>query len=129
MPDVSLRRIAQPTRPKPGFETPVSRDNSFWRLPTAASPDYAKNAALAGEPLRADRDGSGSAPPSAAGPGLQTIPLGEGLLLLLDCQRGIDEADLRSIRAASASLVEVLKLRGLIHRDVDTETKKGTGRE
>jgi hypothetical protein len=132
MPDVALRRIAQPTRPKPGYETPASRDNAFWRLPATDSSEYAKNAALAGAPLRADRDRSGSAPPNAAGPEFQTIPLSEGLLLSLYCQRGIDEQDLRSIRAASASLVEVLKLRGLIHRDVDVETeakKKGPARE
>jgi hypothetical protein len=129
--NAALRRIVQPSGPKHRIEAPTgaapdlqpsaSRGNSFWRLPATVTPDHAQSAAIAGAPPPADRDGS---EPRVANLDFQTIPLGEGLSLSLFCHRRVGEDDLRSIRAAAASLVEVLKLRGLIDRDVDTEAKK-----
>jgi hypothetical protein len=70
----------------------VSRAESFWH----ASPDM-------------DDD-----PPRDESPNVQAIRLETGLVLSLAAARTLEEDDLRVIRMASAPLIEILRLRGLI---------------
>jgi len=114
------RRIEAPAAPKPGLEQSAARGASFWRLPAQPLAVPATASAFAGAPERANRE-EPVQKPGPAGSEIQTIPLGDGLLLSLLSRRGVEEEDLRSIRAAAASLIEVLKLRGLIDRDRDTK--------
>jgi len=118
--DAALRRIVEPPAKRdPGPS--AARGGSFWRLPADVSADHTQGGSLA----RAPRELLGEEPAEGvAGSAFQTIPLADGLMLSLPGRRAIDEADLRSIRAAAASLIEVLKLRGLIDTDTDTEPKK-----
>jgi DNA-binding transcriptional MerR regulator len=109
--DAALRRIVEPPVSKRDHETSATRGDSFWRLAAKIPVDNANGGASARAQGRAD----GEEPADrAAGSEFQTISLGNGLLLSLPARRGVDEADLRSIRAAAASLIEVLKLRGMI---------------
>jgi DNA-binding transcriptional MerR regulator len=129
--DAMLRRIVESSRVKPRMADPpglerdlrptAARGDSFWRLAAQTGADHGRGGAFAAARYRADNE-----PPAqhAVRAEFQTIPLGDGLLLTLRGRRGVDEDDLRSIRAAAASLIEVLKLRRLIDTDFDTEPKK-----
>ncbi len=128
--DRALRKIVERTSRKPSVEPKAPRrdgDNdsnthrpSFWRLANSR-PAFHQNAAASSalpEPAPAQIQ---EAPSKAAGADYQTIVLGEGVLLSLCCRREVDREDLRSIRAAAAALVEILKLRGLIDKAIDSE--------
>jgi DNA-binding transcriptional MerR regulator len=149
--DAALRKIAEPPGRKRDLEPPAPRDQSFWRLPANAPPDAAGRAASASTREQADaqagaaplspfaprkdvsaplspfalrKDGQSdaeAATPQPADSAFQTIPLSEKLLLSFQTQRDVNEDDLRSIRAAAASLIEILKLRGLIDKDMDNQ--------
>lgn len=108
--DPALRRIGQAPGLKRSLEPPASRTNSFWRLAAKVPVDHEQGAVCAPELERAAAEGAAQ---PAAGSDLQTIELGEGLWLSLQSRREVDGEDLRSIRAAAASLIEILKLRGL----------------
>ena len=110
----ALRRIVERPAPKPSLMNRRRVRDSFWRLPAKTQADPGQLAALTQQPGR-------SVPKKPCSRrrarNSQTIPLGDGLVLSLTTRRGIDAEDLRSIRLAAASLIEVLRLRGLI----DTE--------
>lgn len=119
--DAVLRRITERPSPKRNVEPPPSRGDSFWRLTAKVPAGPEKRTVLASLSARADQDET--APPASSP--LQTIPLDKGLLLSLPSRREVNEEDLRAIRAAAASLIEILKLRGLIDLNVETEPKPG----
>jgi DNA-binding transcriptional MerR regulator len=111
-PGLKRRRVVPPGL-IPDLEPAASRGDSIWRLPARASDEIAADSAITGssrhpenaEPLKV-----------AARAEFQTTALSEGLLLSFTSLREVDEEDLRSIRTAAASLIEVLKLRALIDK-------------
>jgi len=119
--NAALRKIAELPASKPKPDPSPSRGDSFWRLPAKTQGGPGQFAAFDAIPCTL---GSEEAVLPAAGSELQTIPLGDGLVLSLATRRGIDAEDLRSIRSSAASLIEVLRLRGLIDTDMDTGPKK-----
>jgi DNA-binding transcriptional MerR regulator len=119
--NAALRRIAEALGPERDVRPTASRGDSFGRLAARTPANHGKGAAFASAPFRAESEQPAQ---QAVRAEIQTLRLGDGLLLLLTGRRAVDEEDLRSIRAAAASLIEVLKLRGMIDTDVDTEAKK-----
>ncbi len=117
--NASLRRIAELPAPKPMPDQSPARGDSFWRLPAKTQANPGQFAALDAVPCAI---GSEKTVPASAGSESHTIPLGDALVLRLTTRRGIGADDLRSIRLAAASLIEVLRLRGLIDTDTDTDT-------
>jgi len=128
LPNAALRKIAALPAPEqkcaPEPDRSPARGNAFWHLPAKTEPRPGRFAALDAVPCAL---GSEAAGPAAFGSELQTIPLGDGLVLSLATRRGIDAEDLRSIRMAAASLIEVLRLRGLIDSDSSSDTDTDTG--
>jgi DNA-binding transcriptional MerR regulator len=122
--NTALRKIAALPAPRPELDPTPARGDSFWRLPAPTQVSPGQCAAL---DVASCALGSDEAVLPAAGSELQTIPLGDGLVLSLTTRRGIDADDIRSIRMAAASLIEVLRLRGLIDSDTDTDTDTDTG--
>jgi MerR HTH family regulatory protein len=120
--NAALRKIAAVPAPRPEADSLPARGDSFWRLPAKAHANPGQFAALDAVPCAT---GSEGAMLPAARSDLQTIPLGEGLVLSMATRRGIDADDIRSIRLAAASLIEVLRLRGLIDTDTATATDAG----
>jgi hypothetical protein len=118
--DRALRRIVEPSGAKRDPAPSATRGGAFRRLPATISDADSHGRALAQSPHPAR-----SSEPT--GSIFQTIPLGEGLMLSLPVRRRVDGDDLRSIHAAAASLIEVLKLRGLIDPDIDNESRKPGG--
>jgi len=127
--NAALRKIAELPAPKPKPDPSPARGESFWRLPAKTQTGRGQFAALNAASCSL---GSEEAVLPAARSELQAIPLGDGLVLWLATRRGIDAEDVRSVRLAAASLIEVLRLRGLIDIDTDTDTapkQPGSGRE
>ncbi len=106
-------------RPEHEPDPAPARGDSFWRLPAQTQANSGQFAALDAVPCTL---GSEAAVLAASGSEFHTIPLGDGLVLSLTTRHGIDADDIRSIRLAAASLIEVLRLRGLIDSDNDTDT-------
>jgi DNA-binding transcriptional MerR regulator len=107
------RRRVEPPGLKPDLEPAASRGDSFWCLPAKASDDIAVDN---GFPRSPDHPENAEILRQVARAEFQTTALGDGLLLSFTSRRDVDEEDLRSIRTAAASLIEVLKLRGLIDK-------------
>ena len=111
-------------RAAPTPDPSQARGDSFWRLPAQTQASSGQVAALNAAPCTLGPDQA--ALPAAAAES-HTIPLGNGLVLSLATRRGIDAEDIRSIRLAAASLIEVLRLRGLIKSDTDADKETDTG--
>jgi hypothetical protein len=93
-PDAALERLARPPRaeaPTPPDASPEpDRARSFWR----AAP--------------------GEEPAPAPGPIPQQIRLAEGVALTLHARRPLGDEERRLVRMATAPLIELLRLHGLI---------------
>jgi DNA-binding transcriptional MerR regulator len=91
--DGALERLARPTADAsaPG-EPPERRARDFWR----AAPGEA---------------------PAPQAPPPQTIRLAEGVALVVEARRPLEDADRRVVRLATAPLLEILRLHNLIGPD------------
>ncbi len=124
LPNAALRKIVAPRAPaaKPEPDRSASRGDSFWRLSAKTQASPGQFTAVNAVPLAVASDEIALA---AARFTSETITLGDGLTLSLAARRNVDADDIRSIRLAAASLIEVLRLRGLIDTDTDTDTDIG----
>ncbi len=111
--DRGLRRLTDansagaPAGEEAAASSPASRAESFWRIP----PEHAAYE-----------------PDNGASPGGHEVSLADGLVLSVAATRRLNDDDLRVIRMASAPLIEILKLRGLIAAGTSPRTEEGDAR-
>jgi len=90
-----LRRVAElPDAPRPRRAERTASREEFWRTPPA--------------PVEL------SSAPGAAGECLQGVRLAPGVVLLVEALREVREEDRLALEQAAASLIELLRTRGLI---------------
>ncbi len=109
--DAALRQLVEAQQAAPSRSeasrvkilSTESRADAFWKAPaTMAATHTAPSAVVDSEPAKT---------PSGA---VLAVHLGDDMVLSLAPRRPLEQEDLRLMRTAAASLIEMLKLRGLI---------------
>jgi DNA-binding transcriptional MerR regulator len=110
--DAALRRLAEVPAHRPQAESPQTeqeadepRSAAFWAAAPAPVPENETPA----DQREAEQTKSGRMPFSLMG-----VPLDDGVTLLLEAGRSLDEVDVEALRAAAAPLLKILRTRRLI---------------
>lgn len=110
--DAVLRRLAQLPAHRPQAERPQTeqasddrRREAFWGTVPAPLPESETTA----EQTEQVQKKSGRIPFPLIG-----VPLDDGVTLLLEAERSLDEVDVEALRAAAAPLLKILRTRRLI---------------
>jgi DNA-binding transcriptional MerR regulator len=110
--DAVLRRLAQAASPRPQAERPQTerspddrRSAAFWGAAPAPVPEGETTAEQTEEAQK--KSGNVLFP-------LLGVPLDDGVTLLVEAERPLDELDVEALRAAAAPLLKILRTRRLI---------------